>query len=47
MDGNTADWGEGGKEPHRVLRGEPEDILSLADNDESLKYKWLKVGLIF
>ena len=36
MDGDPADWGEGGEEPHRVLRREPEDILPLADDDESL-----------
>lgn len=39
MDGDPADWGEGGEEPHRVLRREPEDVLPLADDDESLKSK--------
>ena len=39
MDGDPADWGEGGEEPHRVLRREPEDVLPLADDNESLKSK--------
>lgn len=37
MDGDPPDRGEGGQEPHRVLRREPEDVLPLADDDESLK----------
>ena len=39
MDGDPPDRGEGGQEPHRVLRREPEYVLPLADDDESLKVK--------
>ena len=37
VDGNPANWAEGGKGPESILATEPEDVFALGDHNESLE----------